>query len=109
MWNQLLRESFRHERCGNRCNRHRSRNRDSWRGRGWACNLDFSAVINRGEGAGCSRIEPLPGKVVNNLQRVYGVVGLLIRTVCCERIESVSDGDDARQKWNLISLQPVRI
>src|ERR1700676_4379899 len=101
--NQLLRESFGHGWCRNRRNRHRSRNWRRRRGRGWARDLDFATVVNRGDGTRRSRIKTLSGEIVNDLQRVYGVVRLLIRAVGGQRIKGVGDRDDARQKRNLIS------
>ena len=78
-----------------------------WDGRCWhgrARDANISAVENRSNGRSHSGIEALPGEIVNDFQRVDGVVRLLIRTVGGQRVEGVGDRNDARQKRDLVSL-----
>src|SRR5579864_833819 len=107
-----LRRSFRDRRYRSRGLRrrwHGGLSRDGRRGRGLARNADLAAVVNCGYGRSRGWIEALAGKIVDDLQRIYGVVRMLVGTVGGERIESVGDRDDARQKGNFVSLQAMRV
>src|SRR5580698_2869255 len=102
-----LNRGFRDGRNWSRRLRGSGRGGFDWDGRcrhGRARDANITAVVNRGYGRSRSGIEALPGEIVNDFQRIYGVVRLLIRTVGGQRVEGVGDRNDARQKRDLVSL-----
>ena len=54
-------------------------------------------------------IETLAREILDNLQRLFGCVRLLVRTIRGQSIERVGDSDDASQKRNLIAGESIRI
>src|SRR5580692_9581024 len=110
--NYRLSGSFGNDRS---CGRMRSGNGHSgwnWYGRrgcGLARNANVAASVDCSNGRDGSGIEALAGKIVDNLQRVKGGMGVLVRTIGGECIEGVGDRDDTRQKRNFVSLQAMRV
>src|ERR1700674_973745 len=54
-------------------------------------------------------IKTLSGQRMNNPQRVMWVMGLLVWAICCQRVERICHGYDARQQGDLIALERARI
>src|SRR5262249_39154847 len=70
---------------------------------------NFSTLVDCVQGRYRSWVEPFALDGVNDAQSVSGVVCLLIRAVCGESIERICDRNDARENWDLVVLESMRI
>src|SRR5438132_7084879 len=72
-------------------------------------NTDFPAFKYGRQGRHAMRIEPLSHQGMDDLQGVVWVMCRLIRPIRGQRVEGLSQGDDARQHGDLVILQATGI
>ena len=74
-----------------------------------ALNANLAAVVNGQESGDRFRIQTLAGEILNNFESLFGSMSMLVRTIGGEGIESIGDGNHARQKRNLVSCEAVGV
>src|ERR1022692_330064 len=84
--------------------------------RGGHCPLDGEALdanlatsVHRHQGGNWPRVKALAGKILNDFQRLFRSVRMLIWTIRGQSIKRIGHGDHASQQRNLLSLEAVGI